>query len=206
MRRYAGPRLEFRRFADGRRVVLSPVLVIGFNRPQRLVGVLDRIRESGPPRVYVAIDGPRFREESEAVSQCLDIARSIDWAPVQVRERTRNLGCRNAVIDAVTWLFEQEHEGIIVEDDSVPSASFFPFCDELLHRYRETSSVLAITGESRVPEALTQPSLSYRFSYMGPAGAWATWADRWHDFIGRRTDRSLKATFRTLSGLSLIHI
>ena len=177
----------------------TAVLIIGFNRPEHLERVLARLREAEPPRVYIAIDGPRTEKESRNVDACRNVARSIRWAPTKLRFRDANLGCQKGVIDAVTWMLSEEPAGIIVEDDSVPDLSFFRFCDELLERYRDDHRVLAISGESRVPKQVAPSDASYRFTYMGPAGAWATWHDRWGAFTENRIDTSARRTYCALA-------
>ena len=176
----------------------SAVLVVGFNRPHHLLDVLERIREAAPARLYIAIDGARSDLDLNAVNACHEVARGVDWAPTLLRLRDENLGCQRGVIDAVTWMLGNEPDGVVVEDDTLPSFSFFPFCDELLERFRDDLRVLAVSGESRLPPEYAPRSDSYRFTYMGPAGAWATWRDRWDAFLARRIDRSLFATFRAL--------
>lgn len=177
----------------------AAVLVIGFNRPEHLIRVLERVREADPPRVYIAIDGPRSEAERAIVDACRDVARAIRWAPTELRLRDSNLGCQEGVIDAVSWLLTKEPEGIVVEDDSVPDLSFFRFCDDLLNRYRDDRHVLAISGESRVPAHIAPSDASYRFTYMGPAGAWATWRDRWTAFASSRLDVTARHTYRGLA-------
>jgi hypothetical protein len=177
----------------------AAVLVIGFNRPEHLIRVLERVREADPPRVYIAIDGPRNETERASVDACRDVARAIHWAPTELRFQESNLGCQEGVIDAVSWLLTKEPEGIVVEDDSVPDFSFFRFCDDLLNRYRDDRHVLAISGESRVPNHVVPSDTSYRFTYMGPAGAWATWSDRWTEFAKHRLDANPCRTYRGLA-------
>ena len=50
--------------------------------------------------------------------------------------RTNNLGCGEGPSTAITWFFENEPEGIIVEDDCLPSLSFFNYAEEMLERCR----------------------------------------------------------------------
>ena len=48
-----------------------------------------------------------------------------------------------AVSSAIGWFFEQEAEGIILEDDCLPAPAFFNFCDNLLEKYRnDTQDIL----------------------------------------------------------------
>ncbi len=46
----------------------------------------------------------------------------------------------------LNWFFENVEQGIILEDDCVPNESFFPFCQELLERYRDDLRVMQISG------------------------------------------------------------
>jgi hypothetical protein len=176
----------------------SPVLLIGFNRPDRLRAALDSIRDAAPRELYIAIDGPRGDSDEPRVAACQAIAREVAWAPTHTLFRPKNLGCQNAVVGAVSWFFSSVDAGVIIEDDSIPDPSFYRFCDELLARYAHEPRLLAIAGESRVPHEVIDDLFSYRFTYMGPAGAWATWSDRWHSFTETRSDRRPLALFRRL--------
>src|SRR5262249_28027120 len=144
-----------------------PVLFLVFNRPETTARVMEAIRAVCPKRLYVAADGPRKGKSGEA-DRCAEarrIATRVDW-PCQVRTlfREGNLGCRDAVSGAITWFFECESEGIILEDDCLPSIDFFRYCAELLERYRDDERVMAICGSAYADVPSDYPS-SYYFSY-----------------------------------------
>lgn len=106
----------------------AAVLFLVFNRPDKTKQVFEAIRQAKPPRLYIAADGPREEKEGEAdlVEEVRSfIMNNIDW-PCEVKTlfRENNLGCKYAVSGAITWFFEQEEEGIILEDDCLPSHSF----------------------------------------------------------------------------------
>jgi len=110
-----------------------------FNRPDTTQQVFEAIRQAKPPRLYVAADGPRADKagEHEKCKEVRQIATNVDWdCEVKTLFREKNLGCRVGVSTAIDWFFENEEEGIILEDDCLPSQSFFWFCEELLERYR----------------------------------------------------------------------
>jgi hypothetical protein len=160
-----------------------PVLLMGFNRPELLARVIDRLREVRPTQVFMAVDGPRPDRagEAERVQACRDLAGSIDW-PCEVRTlfQERNLGCGLGVSTAITWFFEQVERGIILEDDIVPDVSFFGFCGELLERYEHDERVFAVSGANLVPPSgLTRPSDPYRFTQIPHIWGWATWRRSW---------------------------
>src|ERR1700722_3145211 len=106
----------------------SPVLFLVFNRPEPTAEVFAAIRAARPPRLYVAADGARPNRSGEAqrAEETRRVATAVDW-PCEVKTlfRDRNLGCKQAVSQALDWFFECEPEGIVLEDDCVPDPSFF---------------------------------------------------------------------------------
>ena len=94
--------------------------------------------------------------------------------------RDENVGCKLGVSSAITWLFKNEDKGIILEDDCVPSASFFYFCEELLVRYQNDERIGAIAGSSFIKPGFSEKS--YFFSRYPFAWGWATWARAWRHF------------------------
>jgi hypothetical protein len=138
-----------------------------------------------PTRVYLAVDGPRaaVATDAERVEAVRQLASSIDW-PCDVRTNFQptNLGCGRGVSGAITWFFENEERGIILEDDVLPRPEFFPFCQELLERYQDDPRVFAISGCNFVPpEDITDPG-SYRFSAITHVWGWATWRRAWSNY------------------------
>ena len=175
--------------------VSEPVLLMGFNRPELMGRVLDRLREVRPHRLFVAVDGPRLGRAGEAdrVQACRDLVSVVDW-PCEVRSlfQDENLGCGRGVSTAISWFFSEVDRGIILEDDIVPDPSFFGFCAELLDRYQDDDRVFAVSGCNFVPpEGLTQPHDPYRFSRVPHIWGWATWRRSWAqhrlDISGWRT-------------------
>src|SRR5262249_20722231 len=158
-----------------------PVLFLIFNRPNTTARVMEAIRTAGPGRLYVAADGPRDGNADEA-KRCAEVRRiatQVDWpCEVQTLFRERNLGCRQAVSSAITWFFEQEQEGIILEDDCLPSPSFFPYCAELLARFRNDERIMCITGCNFQQDMKGYP-YSYYFSKYHHVWGWATWRRAW---------------------------
>lgn len=158
----------------------TAVLFLVFNRPDTTRQVFEAIRQAKPPRLYVAADGPRADKpgEGEKCEQVRRIATQVDWdCEVKTLFRDKNLGCKYAVSGAIDWFFENEEEGIILEDDCLPSQSFFWFCEELLERYREHDKIMQICGFN--PLNSMDINESYFFSKYGPIWGWASWAQKW---------------------------
>jgi hypothetical protein len=163
----------------------TPVLFIVFNRPDPTAQVFEAIRQARPPRLYIAADGPRLDRLGEAaqVQAVRDyVVSHVDWdCVVKTRFQPTNLGCRLAVSSAIDWFFEHEPEGIILEDDCLPDASFFPYTQELLGRYRDDQRVMGISGIHLHGDE-HQPPHSYFFSHYNHVWGWASWRRAWQHY------------------------
>ncbi len=163
--------------------MIEPVLIIGFNRPQHLRVLLDRLREIQPKIIYVAIDGPREGKigEAEQVQACHKLVTQMDWdCEIHTNFQDVNLGCGLGVSTAISWFFDHVDRGIILEDDIVPHPTFFSYCTELLDLYENNNSVFAISGCNFVPPSFqSNPKDSFRFSQVPHIWGWATWKNRW---------------------------
>lgn len=159
----------------------TAVLFLVFNRPDTTAQVFEAIRKAKPPRLYVAADGPRANREGEAerVARVRDIATAVDW-PCEVKTlfREENLGCKYAVSGGITWFFKHEEQGIILEDDCLPHADFFSFCEALLDRHACDDRVWAITGNN-FQNGQKRGDGSYYFSRYNHVWGWATWRRAW---------------------------
>jgi GT2 family glycosyltransferase len=98
----------------------TSILFLIFNRPQTTEKVFQAIKDTKPPKLYIAADGPRKDKvgEREKCEETRRIATQIDWdCEVKTLFRDENLGCGKAVSDAVSWFFQNEEEDIVLEDD-----------------------------------------------------------------------------------------
>ena len=148
----------------------TAVLLVVFNRPDTTRKVFEAIREAKPPRLYIAADGPRPDVESD-IEKCAKtrmIADEVDWnCEVKTLFRKENLNCGLGPSTAFTWFFQHENEGIILEDDCVPSQSFFWFCEDLLKRYRDDDRVFHIGGNNFLDGWKNDKDYDYYFSQNG---------------------------------------
>ena len=164
----------------------TPLLIIAFNRPDHLQVLIDRLRTIMPTKIYVAVDGPRSTAVDDAakVEACRKLVDTIDWTDdVHRNFQSVNLGCGLGVSTAISWFFDHEERGIILEDDIIPEPSFFHYCEELLDRYADDSRVLAISGCNFVPPAFqSRPLDPYRFSRVPHIWGWATWRRSWQRY------------------------
>lgn len=159
----------------------TPVLLLIFNRADATRTLLDQVRRARPKRLFVSADGPRndVPGDEEQCQAARDEIRGIDWdCDLQTRFLDQNVGLKIAVDTAIDWFFNHVTEGVILEDDCLPSQSFFWFCEELLRRYRNDERVMQISGSNFLLGRKEFDS-SYYFSKLNDIWGWATWRRAW---------------------------
>ncbi|MEX0921057.1 MAG: nucleotide-diphospho-sugar transferase [Candidatus Pacearchaeota archaeon] len=158
----------------------TPVLFLVFNRPETTKRVFQEIRKAKPTKLYIAADGPRTKKEKKKTDAVRNyILKNIDWkCKVKKLFRKENLGCKYAVSGAIDWFFENEEQGIILEDDCLPSQSFFRFCQELLEKYSKEDSVKFVCGTNFFGELKIKNDYVFSKAMFCPWG-WATWKRSW---------------------------
>ncbi|MFH1903529.1 MAG: hypothetical protein ABIK20_05720 [Candidatus Omnitrophota bacterium] len=161
--------------------ITTPVLFLIFNSPDTTQRVFEEIRRARPLKLFVAADGPREGKngESERCRQAREIIKKVDWeCSVRTLFRAKNLGCKIACSNAVNWFFENEEEGIILEDDTLPDRSFFWFCQELLAKYRNDTRIMHIGGVN-FQSGHVRGDGNYYFSVYNHLWGWASWRRAW---------------------------
>lgn len=158
----------------------TPVLFLVFNRPHTTQQVFETIRKAQPPRLYIASDGARNNQEREKVQAVRSsVIDNIDWpCEVQTLFRDEPLGCTYAVSTAINWFFDNEEQGIILEDDCLPNPSFFLFCQDMLNLYKNDMRVGSVSANN-FQGGITRGDADYYFSIYSHIWGWASWSNRW---------------------------
>lgn len=159
------------------------VLLIFFNRPDTFEKVFQAVAEARPSRLLLYQDGPRNKSDEVLIKKCRDIALNIDWeCDVHTLFQTENHGCDPSGYLADKWAFSITDKCVILEDDCLPSQSFFPFCKELLDKYEYDQRVWMISGFNH-EEITSDTEGDYFFTEFPSIWGWATWRrviDTWN--------------------------
>lgn len=178
------------------------VLLIFFNRPETFRQVFEAVKKARPSKLYLYQDGARNDADREKIMACRSIAEEIDWeCAVYKWYQEKNVGCDPSGYKAQNWFFQNEEQGIVLEDDVVPNESFFPFCLELLNRYKCDERINMICGMNNL-DILDDVQESYFFSEYGSIWGWASWrrvVQTWDEnytwMENKNTIADLKRTF-----------
>ncbi len=164
----------------------TPILILIFNRPDKVRQLIDRLREFKPRQLFVSADGPRPDKIKEDVlcreAQAI-VKNHIDWpCTVATSFSDVNMGCKKGVSTGITWFFEHVDQGIILEDDCLPTESFLIFATEMLEAYQNNQQVMHINGTSFLPATNVSISDYYFLSRLAHSWGWATWRRAWDKF------------------------
>ena len=161
----------------------APIVLFIFRRPETTSRVFEEIRKAKPKKLYIVSDAARAgnKEEQELVSKTRSVVDKIDWTcQVSKIYATENMGLRERILTGLDAVFDIEQEAIIIEDDCLPSASFFGFCSELLQRYINNKDIALVSGSNFAPTSESKED--YFFSHSMYIWGWATWARTWREF------------------------
>lgn len=163
--------------------VQHPILLITFIKFDTALRVLNNIKNVKPTKLYLASDGGRNFEEHVKIQEFRkQILKSIDWnCQIFTLFSEINLGCKQGPNNAINWFFQNEKSGIILEDDCIPSISFYRFCDELLEKYKNDKDIYLISGLSYCEQMTKDLNFDYSFAKLSHTNGWASWSRAWNN-------------------------
>ena len=159
-------------------------MLLFFTRSDTFQQVFDVVRLARPSKLLLYQDGPRGERDLAGIEACRRIVSDehIDWeCEVHRNYLDHNQGCDPSGFLSHQWAFSLADKVIVLEDDVVPSQSFFPFCKEMLDRYEHDERISMIAGFN-IDEVSPDCDDSYFFTTAFSIWGWASWrrvAERW---------------------------
>ncbi|GAP42354.1 hypothetical protein TBC1_11483 [Lentimicrobium saccharophilum] len=158
-----------------------PVLFIPFARPVYARQTFEAIKKAKPVKLYIYIDKARKDHPDEIIgnNEVAGLINDVDWeCDLKTFVREENVGVYKSILTAIDWVFENEEQAIVFEEDCKPSVAFFDFCEQLLNLYKDNQQVWVISGNNFI-EGFNPNNYDYFFSPFAYQWGWATWRDRW---------------------------
>lgn len=163
-----------------------PVKINIWIRPECQKQQFEIIKKAKPSILFIASDGGRNEKEWEAIrSNRKMIDEGIDWeCEIYRMYEEKNLGMYTMGRKIHEWIWSKVDRCIFLEDDILPSVSFFRYCAELLEKYKDDLRVNVICGMNHlgVSENVTS---DYFFSRQGSIWGCAMWRrtyEQYYDF------------------------
>lgn len=153
------------------------VLILFFNRPDVLQKVFDEVRKAQPARLFLYQDGARNERDVPGIEACRKIVEQIDWpCKVYRKYQEKNFGCDPSEFISQRWAFSIVDKCIVLEDDDVPSQSFFGYCKEMLDRYEHDERIGMIQGCNFEEKTTDVNEADYLFTTNFCVSGWASWS------------------------------
>jgi hypothetical protein len=162
----------------------TPLAFFIFNRPDTTTRVFEQIRQAKPVKLLVVADGPRAThpDDEGKCAAARAVVEQVDWdCEVMKNYADTNLGCKTRMSSGLDWVFDTVAEAIILEHDTLPTSTFFRFCQELLEKYRDDQRIMMISGcNFQFGNRRTEDS--YYFSRYVHCWGWAGWRRAWQSY------------------------
>jgi hypothetical protein len=154
-------------------------LILGYQRYDGIIRVLETLAVAGIQKVYLSLDGPKSRDDAAIQEQILTGAKKLaneSRMEFYVSLQEENLGLRAAVVAGIDWFFQQEKSGYILEDDLDIDLSFFEFCMKFSEVLKSHQEILLISGNQFFE--INDKRFALKLNYPLIWG-WFTTADKW---------------------------
>jgi len=118
-----------------RSLVNVPVVLYVWTRPDKLKRVFDVVRKAKPSYLFLVSDGAinGSQDQMNLIYESRKIVNVIDWdCEVHRLYYDENNGLFNMFKIVSDYVFSKVDRYVFLEDDVVPSLSFFSYCEELL--------------------------------------------------------------------------
>jgi hypothetical protein len=158
-----------------------PILVLCYNRPNKLIKLLKVLNKVQPTKIYFNCDGSRNDYlDLKNTNKVKNIIQHYNTKSlVFTKFHSTNLGCKESIQAGLDFFFKQEKMGIILEDDCIPNSFFFKYCDYLLNKYKNDKKIFAISGFNLLNKKKFGNGDYYLSKYFLCWG-WATWRRAWN--------------------------
>lgn len=176
----------------------TPIAVIIYNRPDKTLQLFLELQKIKPKNLYLIADGPKKNSklDKELCERSRRIFDQVDWnCEVRKNFSETNLGCKSRVVSGLDWVFENCEKAIILEDDCIPSKTFFSYAADLLDRYESDLEIGMISGTNFSPQVKNKDD--YFFSRYPAIWGWATWKRVWKIYDSEISDWPIKKSTGT---------
>ena len=164
---------------------MIPVVLYIWSRPDKLQKVFNRVKEAKPTHLFLISDGAVNNDQTqwELIYKSRQIVEHIDWeCEVHRLYYEKNNGLFNMFKIMSDYVFSKVDRYIFLEDDVVPSLSFFKYCEVLLEKYKDDLRINMVCGMNHI-EKYDYPKSDYFFT-RGAASIWgfAIWKRTYEQF------------------------
>lgn len=152
-------------------------------RPENTIQQFKILQKAAPSKLFLISDGGRTDDEKLLIQESRRVFEKIDWdCEIYKFYFDENYGLYGVTSKYIDFLWSKVDRCIFIEDDDIPSISFFRFCAEMLDRYNNDLRISYISGMNVLGINKVCDS-SYFFSGEGSIHGIAIWKRTYEQFV-----------------------
>ena len=159
-----------------------PVLILAYNRYDKFLRCIKTLHSYGISNIFVSIDGPKNHLDTKNQELIKDFCNknNLGMKNIQLNFFEKNHGCRLGPIKGITWFFNQNDYGVVLEDDVILSKNCLQGFANLLKKYKNNSQFMSLS--SFYEYCLNETKRTYSIPVWRSWG-WASWSDKWEEHL-----------------------
>lgn len=170
----------------------APILLMTYRRPKNTSLILNILQKFNQKNIFAFNDGLKKKDHNKDHQETRKIILNYKKKnKIKLIFPKKNLTQKSNLPFAISQVFKKYDRVIVLEDDCIPTKSFFKFCNILLEKYKNDNRISQISGNNflNFKNFKRRNNDSYFFSKLTSSWGWATWRNRWLDYY----DSDLKA-------------
>jgi len=164
-------------------MTLAPICLFVYNRPEETELTLNALKANylaKESELFVFCDGPKNLQDKEKVEKVRELIYELKgFKKVEIKEKEKNIGLANSIINGVTEIINKFGKIIVLEDDLVTSPNFLDFMNQALDFYKNFGQIHSISGYTLNLKSIRNLEYDNYFGRRASSWGWATWKDRW---------------------------
>ncbi|MBR2208695.1 MAG: hypothetical protein IJ859_07825 [Synergistaceae bacterium] len=154
--------------------------------------LLKALQAARPSTVFLVSDGGRNDAEKTLIDENRSLMENgIDWdCKVYKLYEDANRGIPGIIVLTHQFVWERVDRCIFLEDDVIPSISFFRYCKELLEKYENDPRINVICGMNHLGVYPDDCESDYFFSRQGSIWGYALWKRSYQEFFDYSYEKS----------------
>lgn len=183
---------------------MPALLIVGYLRPDNLQKIFSIAHGAGVRNFFISIDVPGDHQIDliPLSHSVIAVAKSFEKfadSEIQIVVRDSNVGCSASVLSSCDWFFSLVEEGIVLEDDCIPSPEFFSYATDSLRYMALDSEIWLSCGTQFAPTEICD---NWQKSKFMLTWGWATNRLNWDEMSHalkqgyQKLDRDLEISLR----------
>jgi hypothetical protein len=149
-----------------------------YNRPELIERTLRKFSNFDFDKLIIFLNGPvdqndEFKTE-KTLSEVKKVLKNKKNIELNVNKKNKNINLQ--FFDSLNYVFNKYEAAVVLEDDAIPSETFYNFCKTIINFHKKDDTVAAISGTNYLNIKISEDY--YYTKYFFPWG-WASWRRFW---------------------------